>query len=332
MKKILLLILSVFAFGCTFAAGTTTVSSDPKIANPERVPPIQTTVQYSFDETGVKNLATQKNTLLQINCNGLAVLQSLGFWTSATKIFSVGLQEGDYEYTFDVRNCSLRGNKVNTNYNYTKSLTEKEALAFADAFMKTSYLKDKVFNQVGAPIIVYRNSNGPYYPLMKADGTSSSMNLSGIEIDDSNTEDIYPEYTSFSIMYPYMINGQEIWEQYGNRAGIQLEVSSDGVMSINARLLPFKAAKRNSEKLSGDDAVRIIKNGWNSPFYGQTPTTIKFNAPEKVLVLFNLRRDNKTYLYLSSGIGLKSDVKVDQQAQQSYTMILSDYKIGNTAQ
>ena len=221
---------------------------------------------------------------------------------------------------------------MNTNYNYTKSLTEKEALAFADAFMKTSYLKDKVFNQVGAPIIVYRNNNGPYYPLMKADGTSSSMNLSGIEIDDSNTEDIYPEYTSFSIMYPYMINGQEIWEQYGNRAGIQLEISSDGVMSINARLLPFKAAKRNSEKLSGDDAVRIIKNGGNSPFYGQTPTTIKFNAPEKVLVLFNLRRDNKTYLYLSSGIGLKSDIKVDQRAQQSYTMILSDYKIGNTAQ
>jgi hypothetical protein len=51
-----------------------------------------------------------------------------------------------------------------------------------------------------------------------------------------------------------------------------------------------------------------------------------------VLVLFNLRRDNKTYLYLSSGIGLKSGIKPDQRAQQPYTMVLSDYKIGNTVQ
>ena len=41
-------------------------------------------------------------------------------------------------------------------------------------------------------------------------------------------------------MYPYLINGQEVWEQYGTRAGIQLEVTADGVMSANARLLLFK--------------------------------------------------------------------------------------------
>jgi hypothetical protein len=111
-----------------------------------------------------------------------------------------------------------------------------------------------------------------------------------------------------------------------------LEVSADGVMSVNARLLPFKAGKRNSEKLSGDDAVRILNNGGNSPFYGATSTTVKFSAPQKVLVLFNLRKNNMSYLYLSSGIGLKSDVKVDQYAQQPYVMILSDYRIGNTAQ
>jgi hypothetical protein len=97
-------------------------------------------------------------------------------------------------------------------------------------------------------------------------------------------------------------------------------------------LLPFKAAKRTSEKLSGDDAVRILHNGWNSPLYSPANTPVQLTAPQKVLVLFNLRRDNKSYLYISSGIGLKSDVKQDQWAQQPYTMILSDYKIGNTAQ
>jgi hypothetical protein len=62
-------------------------------------------------------------------------------------------------------------------------------------------------------------------------------------------------------MYPYIINGQEIWEQYGSRVGMTLEVYADGVTNMNARLLPFKAAKRNSEKLTGSDAVRILQNG-----------------------------------------------------------------------
>ncbi|MEI6774151.1 MAG: hypothetical protein WCL18_05110 [bacterium] len=66
--------------------------------------------------------------------------------------------------------------------------------------------------------------------------------------------------------------------------------------------------------------------------YSPTTIPVQLTSVQKVLVLFNLRRDNKTYLYISSGIGLKSDVKSDQRAQQPYTMILSDYKIGNTAQ
>jgi len=334
MKKILFCLFSFSIFGFAFAAAwTINVATDDKVADVERVPPIQTSVQYTFSESGVKNLVTQKNALLQLNCNGTALLQSLWFGASTRKLFSVGIEESWYEYTFDVKNCSLRGNKVDANYAYNKTLTEKEALAFAEAFMKDWFLKDKVFYKLGKAFVLYKNSNGPMYPMIKDSTSNDSNDLSDIEIDTNDAgADIVPEYTSFSIMYPYVINGQEVREQYGSRVGMTLEISADGVMSMNARLLPFKAAKRNSEKLSGDDAVRILKNGWNSPFYAQTTTPIQFAAPQKVLVLFNLRRDNKTYLYLSSGIGLKSDVKQDQRAQQPYTMILSDYKIGNNAQ
>jgi len=335
MKKLLVLLLSLFAFGYVFAAGMTTVSvsADAKMMNPSIMPPLPSNgVSYMFDESWVKTLLAQKNTLLQVNCNGAAILQALWFGTSTKKLFSIWLEENGYEYTFDIKNCSLRGNKVNTNYNYTKSLTEKEALTLAETYMQTSLLKDKVFYELGKAFILYRNSNGPIYPMMREWATIKD-NVTNIEIDPNDTgDDIVPEYTSFTIMYPYLINGQEVRDQYGTRVGMTLEVSADGVNSINARLLPFKAAKRNSEKLTGDDAVRILTNWGNSPFYGQTATTIKFAAPQKVLVLFNLRRSNKTYLYISSGIGLKSDLKQDQYTQQPYTMILSDYKIGNTAQ
>jgi hypothetical protein len=330
MKKFSLLLLSSLAFWFAFAGGTVTVSNDS--ATTERVPPVQTTVQYAFDESGVRNLIAQKNTLLQVNCNTTVILQALGFGASTKKLFSLWLEENGYEYTFDFKSCSLRGNKVNANYNYNKTLTEKEALAFAEAFMQTWYLKDKVFYQLGKPFVLYRNSNGPIYPLMK-EWTSSDAVLTDIEIDPNDTaDDIVQEYTSFTIMYPYVISWQEVREQYGSRVGMTLDVSADGVMSMNARLLPFKAAKRNSEKLSGDDAVRILQNWGNSPYYSQTSTPISFAAPQKVLVLFNLRRDNKTYLYISSGIGLKSDVRIDQRNQQPYTMVLSDYRIGNTTQ
>jgi len=123
--------------------------------------------------------------------------------------------------------------------------------------------------------------------------------LPGIVVDDSDPENVDQEYTSFSIMYPYVINGLEVWEQYGTRAGITLEVSADGVVSINARLLPFKAATKTSDKLTGDDLLRIVANGGNSPFRGTTKT-VNFAKPLRVMVLFNVWKNNKNYIYLSS--------------------------------
>lgn len=331
IKKLFVCVCGVFLFGLTFAWSISTPTVDAKIASSERVPVSPSPVQYVFNETWVKQLIDQKNTLLQLNCDGEAILRSLWFGTSLKKLFSIWIEEWWYEYNFDIKNCSLRWNKVQANYTYTKSLTESQALAFATTFMQTSYLKDKVFYQLGKPFVLYKNSNGPVYPLVK-EATSTRDEVTDIEIDPNDTgNDIVPEYTSFTIMYPYLINGQEVWEQYGSRVWLTLEVTADGVMSLNARLLPFKVAKRNSEKVWSTDAVRILKNWGNSPFYGN-PTTVKFTVPQKVLVLFNLWRDNKNYLYLSSWIGLHSALKVDQRAQQPYSMILSDYKIGNNAQ
>lgn len=337
MKKLLIFSLTVFAFGFlnVTLAGWSTIDvpvTDSKMVNPSIMP--MPTSMYDFDQAKVKTLVGQSNSLMQVNCNVTAIMKALGFGTSTQKLFSLWLEVDGYEYNFDVKNCSLRANKVNNTYNYTKSLTEQQALDFAEAYMKNAYFKDKVYSQLGKPFIIYKNSNGPMYPMMRDATTSNVTNGSDIEIDTTDTGDdeVLPEYISFSVMYPYLINGQEVREQYGTRAGIQLEVTADGVMSLNARLLLFKWAKRTSEKLSGDDAVRILNNGGNSPFYSPTSTAVKFAAPQKIFVLFNLWRNNKNYLYLSSGIGLKSDVKVDQYAQQPYTMVLSDYKIGNTAQ
>lgn len=334
MKKTLpISLLSLFLLSSITLAWWSTIQVekiDPSTV--DRVPPIQTTINYAFDKTWVKNILNQTSTLLQISCNSQSILKSLWFDQSNKKIFNLWLEEWNFEYNFDIRNCSLRWSRTNNTYQYNKSLTELQALDYASKFIKDPYLKDKVFYQLGKPVILAKNSNNWPYPLYKESMPSSDWNVfSWIEIDNSNEENIEPQYTSFSIMYPYLLNGKEIYEQYGNKAWITLEVSADWVMSINARLLPFKGISKKSEKLSTDDAVRILENWWNSPFRWQTKE-IKFASPEKVIVLFNLRRDNKNLLFMSSGIWLKSNIRPDQRAQQPYTMILSDYKIWNTAQ
>lgn len=316
----------------TFAWWSDVVTTDKMAPTQDRVPPVQNAITYTFNETWVKQILNQTSTLIQITCNSEAILKSLWFTQTNKKIYNLWLEEWNFEYNFDIRNCSLRWNKVNNTYQYNKSLTEAQAISFAETFIKDPYLKSKIFYQLGKPIVVFKNSNSWPYPLYKEATPARDSNVfDGIEIDESNQENIEPQYISFSIMYPYLLNWKEIYEQYGNRAWVTLEVSADWVMSVNARLLSFKWATKKSEKLTSEDAIRILKNGWNSPFRWQT-NEIKLSKPEKVIVMFNIRRDNKTLLFMSSGIWLKSNVKPDQRAQQPYTMILSDYKIWNTAQ
>lgn len=284
---------------------------------------------YTLDQQAAKNMLNQKSSLIKVNCNNLQVLKDLGLGQS-NKVTSISVGEDIFDYNFDFKNCSLRGNKRD----YTRSnkpLTEDQALTFAKNFMKSGYLSKKVFAQYGAPVVLSKNGNNPRpYLLKETNGQASEdISLSGIEIDPNDTGYVTPEYTSFSIVFPYTLNGTPIYNAYGNKAGITLEVNAEGVTSVNAQLLPFKGAARNAEKLAGDDLVKFVQRGGNSSFRGQEKE-VKLSKPQRVLVLFNLWRNNTNELYMSSGIRFASDIKTDQRSTQNYEMIVSDYKIGNS--
>ncbi len=292
----------------------------------DRVPPYQGNKTYKFDEKAVKAINLNESSLLKINCDSSQILKSLWFgWNS--KMFSVGLEEGTFDYTFDMRNCSMRGSK--RNYVWTaKAISEKDAIAKAKEFMKNSFFNGKIYGKYWDPIVTYKNSNGGAIPY-KIDAVSSKEN-SDIEIDRNDTGVVELEFTSFSIVFPYSINNKPVYNAYGNKAGITLEVTADWVSSVNAQLLLFKWAVRSSEKITSEDMVSFIKRGWNNPFRGNQQE-IELQKPEKVNVLFNIFRNNINELYLSSGIKLWSKVKIDQRNPQTYEMIISDYKIGNTS-
>ena len=299
--------------------------------DPNRVmPPLNNGQKtYIFDQEATKKVAESKSSLIKVNCDGLQVLKDLGFTQNTSNMFSIGVSDAGFDYNFDLRNCSLWGNKI-IQQPTNKSITEAQAIAIAKTFMGSKYLTQKIFSQYGAPIVIAKNNNNPrpMYKELTTSLRSDSVDLSGIVIDATDTGDVNPEYVSFSIMFPYVLNGKSIYNNYGNRAGITVEVTSDGVTSINAQLLPFKGAVRNAEKMSSDDFSSYIKKGGNNQYRGQEEK-VNLGKPEQVLVLFNLRRNNITETYLSSGIKFTTSLKPDQRTQQSYEMTLSDYKIGN---
>lgn len=298
--------------------------------DPNRVmPPIENTQKtYTFDQAETKRINGIESSLLKVNCDGVQVLKDLGFTQNTSNIYSLGVSEWAFDYNFDLRNCSLWGSKQNQNWN-GKSVTEAQAMAAAKAFMGSKYLANKIFSQYGAPIIIAKNGNNPrpYYADMKS-SISKSSSIDGIEIDPTDTWEVQAEYVSFSIMFPYTINGKQVYNNYGNKAGITLEVTAEGVTSINAQLLPFKGAVRKADKMSADDISSYVKKGGNNPYRGQD-SKVDLGKPQQILVLFSLRRNNINEMYLSSGIKFSTSLKPDQWAQQPYEMTLSDYKVGN---
>lgn len=319
--------------GSSFASDVVAVEEPKMAADAMYVDPYYGQSTYTFDEAATKKLVEEKWALLQLKCNPKAAISAMGLTNISDKLLSVGLSDGNFEYNFDFRNCSLWANNPNTAWDYSKSIKETDAIAKAKEFVQNGFLKGKIYDKLGEAKVLYRNSNQPmpYYDMQAGvRNESDAVDYSDIVIvdDPSSDEVIEKEYYSFSIIFPYLVNGKQIYNQWGGPAGLTVEVSANGVMSANVQLLPFVAIKKESEKLTADEAVAYVKRGGNNPFYG-VAQEVKLDAPKRAFVLFNLWRNNKSELYLSSGIRFGSSIKPDMWAQQPYEMVISDYKIGN---
>lgn len=280
--------------------------------------------EYIFDEEAIKSLVTQPS-LIKVKCDTNLILKSLWF-NGKSNLFSVGTQEWLYDYNFDLRNCSMRGNKKNNKWT-NNSLTEKEALTKAKEFMKQSFFKNKVFGNYGDPIVIAKNRDG--WVIAYNESSKEDVAYTDIIIDETDVDTLEIEYRSFSILFPYVINKKPVYNSHWGRAGIRVEVTADGITSINTQLLPFVWAVRKSETLSADEIIDFIKQGGNNSFRGNQKE-IKLQSPERVNVLFNIWRNGINELYLSSGIKMGSNVRIDQRNTQPYEMIISDYKLGNS--
>ena len=299
--------------------------------------PDSSQASYEFDEQATRQSADTTSALIQLKCNPKAALSSLGFNPSQGDAISMGISLDGYDYTMDFRSCSMYANK--TNYSWTSqldALSESEAMMMAKKFITSSFLQSKIYNKLADPVVLSKSNDMypmPYYDI-KGMGNAESVytqvnDFADIEIiEDEETEVIEREFTRYTIVFPYKLGTKAIYNNYGQAAGITVEVTSEGVLSTHVQLLPFLASLKTSEKMSAEERIDFVKQGWNNPYRGETQK-IKLTWPERVYVFFNLWRNNQTQLFISSGIKFSSDIKIDNYSQLPYQMVVSDYKIGN---
>jgi len=334
-------ILSVFmvwvmSMGNVFA--TSEPVTDVKMINPEIYQ--QPTITYNISDEVINSISTKNSTLLKLECDTNKIMKSLWF-NGKEKIFSIWLEQNWYDVTYDMKSCSLWGNKTNYNYNNElKALSEEQAINFVNKFLASKMLDWKIYNKLWKPVIMYKNSNGRY-PIVAYDAKTMNawtMNQmekqtisDDIEIDDSNVEEVTKDYYSYTILVPYTISWKEIYNQYWTKNWITFEVTADWVNSFYTNMLAIKGVKKTSTVINKEQLKKIIKNWWNSPYYGmnQKDETINLSKIDKAYVLFNLWKNNTNELYLSTATKIESDVKMPYQ-DENYTQIISDYVIWNT--
>lgn len=275
--------------------------------------PLGGNVTYNLDALSLKDYVTNnKPTIMKVRCDGKEILKSLGI-TNA-KVVSVGIQEWDFTFSYDFNNCSFWANRT-VRLQPTDSITDEDALKMAKDFVGKSEALGYFKKLVWDPIITYRNNY--------------------------DTLGVMREGKNFwvSIVFPIKVAGKTVYQTYGEPLGLYVEVNNKWVNSVSAQILPFAFLRADSYKLGADDLISFLKKGGNNPYYtynmGQDfKAEIKATSYDKIRVFTQKYPQYGGYpsLYLSSWIRIKTDSKIDNgpgQEKKDYSMIVSDYKIGN---
>jgi hypothetical protein len=102
--------------------------------------------------------------------------------------------------------------------NYQTVVRQSDAIATAKAFVKAMPLYNTLSLMLGEPVIVGAYKNGG--PVMYSKTSVDMMTQNTGDYIDAD------EYTSYSIVFPYVINGKEVYYQYGSRMGISVEITA----------------------------------------------------------------------------------------------------------
>ncbi len=180
---------------------------------------------YKFDAKAALAFFKNKTSSLQeVTCPSDVLLKQAGLvgtskkWTYATYEDTVAKMNISYDFV----GCTFNGYSSNTDANYTanlKPITEKRAIQKAKEFIEGSFIKDVIGKTLGEPIVTSKYNAMNPMP-MPIDARSSDAPV----VNEENYID-KDEYTSISIMFPYVVDGKKVYSNYGGRLGLTIEVN-----------------------------------------------------------------------------------------------------------
>lgn len=344
MKKLtswLLVSALVLSTSSVFAWVEQIPVTQPADASVEKIAPYygNSAIKYSYDEKKLEELYNKPSSLIEVSCQSDDVFKNLGINSSSIKINTIGFSKNDLDISVDAKNCSFYANR-SVWKQPSQGTTDEKALAAAQSFVDEIFGTKGIISvpTLGKPYITYRD-NGGYYPmpmLEKADTVKTDSGLSSVPLVSSTgtTEKIDVQYNTITIVYPYVVGGTPVYNNYGGgKMGISITVDGNGVSSVNVPLLAFKGIAKTAEKNTLNGLKKFVAQGGNNPYYGSNgnATTVKLSSPERVLVYFNYYAPNTSTQrnFISDGIRFGSAMRQDMYSQNNYEMVISDFIIGN---
>ncbi len=331
MKKYFIwtLAFALLTIGSTFAAMpsdvTTSSSSVIMPENPQKF--------YKMDTKAITPVMSGAEFSLQeITCPRDNILQTLGLlgtlgsnrkWTNLTYEDTVVKMFVSY----DLIGCNFNAYATDITYENLNIIAEDKALEAAKAFMATAPFKDVIKANLGEPIIVskYNNNVNRPMPMFARGHTTDSVVMEGKLVSNTATG-----FTNYNILFPYVIGGKKVYFNYGGRAGINLEVNENGVVSYNGQFIALPGTvNTNAKTMNLVAMLKFAKRGGNNPYYGNK-TTINVDSAERIFVIVNDWRNNKNTLYLASGTLFPTNVQIDDyNPWNKYEMVIVDYAFAN---
>jgi hypothetical protein len=136
--------------------------------------------------------------------------------------------------------------------------------------------------------------------------------------------------TNYSIVFPYKIDGKDVYYQYGSRMGITMEIWANGVTSFNVQLLFPSGTMKNARRMTTAQMLSYITRGWNNQYRGNK-SSVTLSASKSIYVFVQDWRNGKNTNYIASATLLPSSTLLDiSNPYGFYEMIVADYVFANT--
>lgn len=149
-------------------------------------------------------------------------------------------------------------NYVPKEFKNTDIPADENIIALTDDFLSEHDIDAKLYGQPE----VQKNNYNLILPMAKAE-TAVAMDVR------ENTSSIYPVSNNVSVIYPFLIDGKQVYDDWGAKLGLQLNINLEfnkvsSLYNLNTQNYQSSSYKMETDK---DKILKLLRNGSIYPYY-----------------------------------------------------------------